>query len=198
MATKSKLRVLSGTAIAGMALFAGVAYACTNLATLNLSTASGAVGDSVTVTGSSFRTPRAADEAIMPINLSWNSADGEVLAETMPDSAGNISATFTVPEGQAGYYVIFASQRDAEGVDAYGTPARAAFQILGANGESVIAEPGTQAPVVSDGNSGGILALTVGLGAVGLALFAAGFVSFARQARRREVPVAAKVRGDSD
>jgi len=36
--------------------------------------------------------------------------------------------------------------------------------------------------------------LTVGLGIVGLALFGAGFVAFARQARRRDVAVTASVR----
>ncbi|MBW3639170.1 MAG: hypothetical protein KY451_04875 [Actinobacteria bacterium] len=194
MTAKNRLAVLVGTAVAGMALLAGTAFACTNLATLNLSSASGSVGDTVTVTGSSFRVGTAKAPTI-PVALSWNSADGARLADVTPDAAGNISATFTVPEGQAGYYVIFATQRDAKGVDAYGTPARAAFQILGANGESVIANPSTQTPVATSGSGNGILALTVGLGAAGLALFAAGFVSFARQARRREVPVAAKVRG---
>lgn len=195
MGTK-KISMAMAAAAAGLMLFAGVAFACTNLATLNLSTASGNVGDTVTVTGSSFRTPRAPTDAVMPVTLAWNGAGGPVLAETTPDAAGNISASFTVPEGQAGYYVIVASQLDAEGVDAYGTPARAAFQILGANGESVVASPATQAPAVSQGNSSGILALTVGLGALGLSLFAAGFIAFARQARREEVPVTAKVRND--
>jgi len=195
MTAKNRLAVLVGTAVAGMALLGGTAFACTNLATLNLSTASGSVGDTVTVTGSSFRVGTAKAPTV-PVALSWNSAAGVPLtAPVTPDAAGNISATFTVPEGQAGYYVVFATQVDAKGVDSYGTPARAAFQILGANGESVIANPSTQTPAVSNGSGSGILALTVGLGVAGLALFAAGFVSFARQARRREVPVAAKVRG---
>lgn len=40
-----------------------------------------------------------------------------VLAETIPDRAGNISATFAVPEGAPGYYVLVATQKDARGVD---------------------------------------------------------------------------------
>lgn len=191
-----KLSLAFTAAVAGMVVFGGVAYACTNLATLNLSTASGSVGDTVTVTGSSFRTPKAATDAVMPVALSWNGANGPVLATASPDAAGNISATFTIPEGQAGYYVILARQLDAKGVDAYGTPARAAFQILGANGQSVLTPQTTQTPAVSDGNGAGILALTVGLGALGLSLFAAGFTAFARQARRQEAPVAAKVRNN--
>ncbi|MBW3612011.1 MAG: hypothetical protein KY438_10880 [Actinobacteria bacterium] len=197
MNMKTKGAAFFGTAVAVMAFTAMAAFACTNLATLNLSTASGGVGDTVTVTGSSFRTPRAAGDAVMPVVLNWNGADGPILAETTPDAAGNISATFTVPEGQPGYYVLVASQKDAQGADAYGTPARASFQILGPNGQSVVQPAGNQvAPVTADPSSTGLIALTVGLGALGLALFGAGFTAFVRQARRREVPVASKVRND--
>ena len=41
-----------------------------------------------------------------------------------------------------------------------------------------------------------MVALTVGLVGVGLALCGAGFAAFVRQARRREVPVTAPVRRD--
>lgn len=196
MSLKKKGSALFGTAIVAMAFTAVAAMACTNLATLNLSTASGSVGDSVTVTGSSFSVPRG-DAPMVPVVLSWNGADGEVLAEVTPDSAGNIRATFSVPEGQAGYYVIVASQKNAEGVDQYGTPARASFQILGPNGESLAQPAGSQSPAVpAEPNSSGMIALTVGLGVLGLALFAAGFTAFVRQARGREVAVPSKVRND--
>ncbi len=195
MSLKKKGSAFFGTAVAAMAFTAVAAFACTNLATLNLSTASGGVGDTVTVTGSSFRTATG-DNPVMPVVMNWNGADGPVLAETTPDAAGNVSATFSVPEGQAGYYVIVASQTDDEGVAAYGTPARASFQILGPNGESVVAQPGTQAAVPAEASSSGIIALTVGLGALGLALFGAGFTAFVRQARGSDAPVASKVRND--
>ncbi len=196
MNLKKKGTAFFGTAVAAMAFTAVAAFACTNLATLNLSTASGGVGDTVTVTGSSFRTATG-DNPVMPVVMNWNGADGPVLAETTPDAAGNISATFSVPEGQAGYYVIVASQTDAEGEAAYGTPARASFQILGPNGQSVVQNPGSQAaPVTADPSSSGIIALTVGLGALGLALFGAGFTAFVRQARGSDAPVASKVRND--
>lgn len=195
MSLKKKGSAFFGTAVAAMAFTAVAAFACTNLATLNLSTASGGVGDTVTVTGSSFRTATG-DNPVMPVVLNWNGADGPVLAETTPDAAGNVSATFSVPEGQAGYYVIVASQTDDEGVAAYGTPARASFQILGPNGESVVAQPGTQAAVPAEASSSGIIALTVGLGALGLALFGAGFTAFVRQARTNEAPATSKVRND--
>jgi len=46
--------------------------------------------------------------------------------------------------------------------------------------------------VGTEGSSSGIIALTVGLGVLGLALFGAGFIAFVRQARR--APAAATVR----
>ncbi len=183
-----------GAVVACMLLFAGVAYACTNLATLNLSTGSGSVGDTVTVTGSSFAVPKAPGDPTFPVSLTWDGATGPALAQAVPDAAGNISASFVVPEGAVGYHTIIASQTTKEGTPAYGTPARAAFLIVGPNGQPAPVVPPTQPPAVSGGN--GILALTIGLGVAGPALFAAGFVAFVRQARRQEVPAAAKVRKD--
>ncbi|HEV2767475.1 MAG TPA: hypothetical protein VGV63_07200 [Acidimicrobiales bacterium] len=185
------------TAIVAMAFTAVAAMACTNLATLNLSSASGSVGDTVTLTGSSFSVPRKAGDPMVPVALHWNGVDGAVLAEATPDSAGNISASFTVPDGSAGYYVIVATQKNAEGVDQYGTPARASYQILGPNGESVVQPAGSETPAVAtEPSSTGMIALTVGLGVLGLALFAAGFTAFVRQGRGRSVPVPSKARNE--
>ncbi len=183
------------TGIVGV-VAAAAAYACTNLATLNVSSATGNPGDVVTITGSSFAVAKAT-ETPTPVVLHWNGAEGPELAQAVPDSAGNVSMTFAVPQGSPGYYVLVATQRDAKG-DKYGTPARASFQILGPGGQAVAPQPGSQAQaaVASEPSSSGMIALTVGLGVLGLALFAAGFTAFVRQARRREVPTAAPVRRD--
>ncbi|MFN2505872.1 MAG: hypothetical protein ABR540_16875 [Acidimicrobiales bacterium] len=180
---------------ATIVIAASAAFACTNLATLNLSSSSGGPGDAVTVTGSSFRVNAKDVAASDPVVLHWNGVDGATLAEVRPDKAGNLSATFTVPEGQPGYYVIVATQKDAKGVDAYGTPARASYQILGPNGQSVVQPVGSSTGTVgTESSSSGIIALTAGLGALGLALFGAGFIAFVRQARK--APAAATVRRD--
>ncbi len=193
MNLRKKVSVVFGSAAAATVIAGAAAFACTNLATLNLSSSAGQAGDTVTVTGSSFRVNARDVAASDAVVLHWNGVDGAVLAETKPDKAGNISATFTVPEGQPGYYVIVATQRDAKGVDAYGTPARASYQILGPNGQSVVQPVGSTAGNVgTETSSSGIIALTVGLGALGLALFGAGFIAFVRQARR--APAAATVR----
>ena len=195
MNLRKKVSAVFGAAAVATVVAGAAAFACTNLATLNLSSSTGKVGDSVTVTGSSFRV--ATGTAVSdPVILRWNGVEGTQLASVLPDKAGNISATFAIPEGQPGYYVIVATQKNAQGVDAYGTPARASFQILGANGQSVVTPAVSSAgsTVASSPSSSGIIALTVGLGALGLALFGAGFVAFVRQARRRDVPVTASVR----
>ena len=195
MNLRKKVSVVFGSAAAATVLAGAAAFACTNLATLNLSSSAGKAGDTVTVTGSSFRVNARDVAASDSVVLHWNGVDGATLAEVKPDKAGNISATFAVPEGQPGYYVIVATQRDAKGVDAYGTPARASYQILGPNGQSVVQPVGSSAGAVgTETSSSGIIALTVGLGALGLALFGAGFIAFVRQARR--APAAATVRRD--
>ena len=189
-------RALAGAFGAAISVVVGAAaFACTNLATLNLSSTAGKAGDTVTVTGSSFAVGRG-DAPTIPVQLRWNGVDGTVLAETTPDRAGNISAAFTVPEGMPGYYVLVATQKDARGVDTYGTPARASFQILGPNGQSVVTAPASAAApaVPAEPSSTGIIALTVGLGVLGVALFGAGFVAFVRQTRAAAAGVAAPVR----
>ncbi|MEX0658559.1 MAG: hypothetical protein WD080_05455 [Egibacteraceae bacterium] len=184
---------LVATAVA-MTMVVGTAFACTNLATLNLSAAAGQAGDSITVTGSSFSVPSEGETPA--VVMTWNGAEGEELASVTPDSAGNVSATFEIPDGQPGYYVIVASQMDEEGEPMYGTPARASFQILGPGGESVV-QPAAPTPAVADGGSTtGIVAMTAILGVLGLALFGAGFSAFVKQLRGREEPETAPVRRD--
>ncbi|MGH9150556.1 MAG: hypothetical protein ACRD0F_09495, partial [Acidimicrobiales bacterium] len=147
--------------IAGATILSAVAaFACTNLATLNLSSATGKVNDSIILTGSSFRVVATNVASSDPVVLTWNGTTE--LARVQPDKGGNISATFNVPEGAPGYYVIVASQKNPQGVDAYGTPARASFQILGANGPLTAPGAGaTPAALASEGSGSGIIALTV-------------------------------------
>ena len=195
MSLKKKGTLLFAAVAAASVFVGATAFACTNLATLNLSSTAGKAGDLVTVTGSSFAVGRG-DAPTLPVQLRWNGVDGVVLAETVPDRAGNISATFTVPEGAPGYYVLVATQKDARGVDTYGTPARASYQILGPNGQSVVAAPAasTAAVLPSEPSSTGIIALTVALGLLGLGLFGAGFVAFVRQTRAAAAAATAPAR----
>ena len=194
--------LVATTLVAGSA-----AFACTNLATINLSSSAGKPGDAITVTGTGFLAN--ADEMPMdgmvmdmsnmpamtgmavrsPVSLRWNAPDGPVLSEAVPDRSGTISVIFDVPDTQAGQYTVIAVQKNPQGYDVYGTPARAPLQVIGAG------RPGSGA--VGSGSQGGsgqststgILALTVGLGVLGVGLLAAGGVAATRLARvRRGVP----------
>jgi hypothetical protein len=180
--------------------FAAVAFACTNLATLNLSSGSGVPGTEITVTGSSFAPAEGASTS--PVELHLNDVNGPVLATATPDGAGNIATTFAVPQDvEPGYKVILATQADPEGGPAFGTPARATFQVLSTEGGAAAApqpaqNAGTTATPSPSNVSPGLLALTIGLGAMGLVLFGAGATAFLRQGRRSEAPVPAKVRSE--
>ena len=187
-----KITVGLGTMGLAMVLGLSAAWACTNLATLNLSTAAGAPGQAVTVTGSSFKAATSGPAADVVVH--WNSATGPALATVVPDHAGNISAQVAIPQASPGYYVLVATQT-IDGADAYGTPARAAFQIV-APGQHPAVTPnaGQTAGVGSSSPSNtGVIALTIALGVAGLVLFGAGAGAFAREARRREVPAAQKI-----
>jgi len=171
--------------LCGLVVTAAGAFACTNISTLNISDSSGRPGSTVLITGTSFGNSSPTGRRTttpLPVRIRWNGAEGEPLAEVLPDSAGNISASITIPsQAVPGHYVIFAVQQDADGYHMYGTPARIAYEVLTPDGRPApppavaSAEPsGARA-----GASGLPLALVV-LGAVGGALFVAGFIAFVR------------------
>lgn len=189
-------RVLVGSvaALGAAVMLAGAAaFACITPAAVNLSTASGKPGDVVTMTGTSFKMPEGTSTGVQ---IRWKTPDGPLLAQVIPDVNGSFSATFKIPDGPPGYYVIAAVLKDATGQDVASTPGRALFEVQGA-----VAPPDTAAPArtftESSGSSGSSfpIILAVGLGAVGLALFAGGFVAVSRS-RRAKSPVTAPVRQD--
>src|SRR5947208_10073528 len=128
MNLRKKVAVVFGAAATATIIAGAAAFACTNLATLNLSSSAGKAGDTVTVTGSSFNVNAKDVAASFPVVMHWNGVDGATLAQVQPAKAGTISPTFPVPAGQPGYYVIVATQKDAKGGETYGTPARPGYQ----------------------------------------------------------------------
>ena len=185
-----------GLACVGVACAGIVAFACTSLASLNLSQASGAAGTQVSVTGSSFN-PSAkadADGTFTPVTLHWNAVDGPVLADgVVPDPTGSIGPiSVTIPsDAKPGYYMIVATQQQLTGGtgEAFGTPARTVFQVTGSAGVPAappanISQPATVASSSSASVGAGLIALLAVLGVVGLALFAVGTASFLGSSRR--------------
>lgn len=188
--------VLGSLTAVGLALaIAGTsAFACVAPARLGLSTESGRPGDLITVSGASFITP---PEAANIVQLRWNDYNGPLLAEVQPQN-GNFSTTVTVPDAPPGSYMLFAILHDRDGADVAGTPARTLFEIrdpaappVTAAAEQPTPQPAT--PVPSSSGSSFPLALVLGLGVLGLALFGGGFVAVTRM-RKGSAP-AARVRG---
>lgn len=184
-----RIRILGlvTTAASTLVVTGVAAFACTNLATLNLSSTSGSPGDQVTVTGSSFRVPRDGTSP-SPVAIHWNSAtENALVTDVIPDQSGAFTATVTVPDATPGNYVIVATQlrptADGSGgahdpvSHEFGTPARAGFVVEGASAPATPA-PGTGSSSLllsSESGVSGMAALMVSLGVVGLGLFVAAF-----------------------
>src|SRR5437763_7735758 len=152
-----KLAVVAGAAAATVVLaLASAAFACTNLAALNLSSSSGQAGTQVTVTGSAFaRAPKNT-----PVALHWNGLDGPVLATVTPDAAGAINATtITIPsDAKPGFYTIVATQTEiATGLTPWGLPTRAGFQVEGPGATPAQPVQAVSAGSADSGVSGGFL-----------------------------------------
>lgn len=196
-----KFGVTSIGAIAVAMTTAVAAWACTNLATLNLSESAVMPGQTIEVTGSSFRT---AERGGQPVVFHWSSPDGPVLAEVAPDPTGQVVASVTIPaEAQPGFYAMVATQNVQDQDDhvvagglspAFGTPARVSVQVGDPVPTQVAATPSTPA-ADTGGSSIFLLALTGVLAFAGIGLFAAGFTAFVRQTRGREAPVPARTKG---
>jgi hypothetical protein len=198
--------VAIGAFVAGMG--AG-AYACANLATLNLSTGRAQSGTTVTFTGASFAVPRASTGLTpTPVVVHWQWEGGPILAEVTPDRHGSISASFTVPEARPGTYIIVATQKTprrpagapADQAPAYfaepGTPARASFEVLAPGAVAVERTPAVEPVDVSD-SPGQLdatvwIVLTAAFGAVAMSLFGGGLIAFIHQSRKSREPATAR------
>ena len=184
------------------------AFACANLATLNLSVGAARPGTTVTFTGASFASPRPSTGlTATPVVVHWEWEDGPVIAEVVPDRFGSISAQFTVPETRPGTYIIVATQktpRRAQGAPeeqapAYfpepGTPARASFEVLAPD---AVATVRSSVDSVDVSETKGQLdatvwiVLTAAFGAVAMSLFGGGLIAFIHQSRKSREPATAR------
>ena len=78
----SKLGLVTLATGAALVVAASSAFACTNLAELNLSSSSGQAGMQVTVTGSAFaKAPKNT-----PVDLHWNGLNGPTPSASMANS----------------------------------------------------------------------------------------------------------------
>ena len=181
---------------AAVVLMGAAAWACVSGPVVNLSTISAKPGQEVGITGTGFQ---AGNQAV----VRWNALDGAVLATVDPPiTSGNLSATFTVPEGTApGSYVVIVTQQKADGTMSL-SPIRAVMSVTGdAGAQPVVGAPAATADTSARANglvrddesiSTGTLAL-VALGVGGVGMFLAGMAALFA-GRRSSAPEAAKAR----
>lgn len=112
---------------------AGVAYACTGLATVSSNPGAGVPGATVTLTGKGFVAHDPSDARTSPAAIRLDTLDGPVLATASPEggpAGGSFSVKLTVPQVSPGEHVIVVTQPGTDGRPAYGTPARQVFTVL--------------------------------------------------------------------
>ena len=121
-------------ALGVVASFAALAWACTPQAYIEVPSASGPAGTSVTVTGRGF--------VAAPVEITW-SGGGVLGAATGPDFA----VTVQIPAAAPGVYYISATARDtASGVIGHATRA---FEVLAPPAPTAVEAPAAQAPAAA-------------------------------------------------
>lgn len=107
---------------------ASVAWACGVLATLRVDKRVAAPGETVTATGSNWGTR----EGNSAVTIRLSTRDGRELATTPALPGGKISETFALPTTLSpGWYVLVATQTNADGTPKAGTPGRTNLRIQG-------------------------------------------------------------------
>lgn len=113
------------TVVAAPLAIASVAYACANLATLQLDASKGRPGKVVTGKGHNYST----DPTASLVQLRWKSRTGKLLWEGIVNPDRTITPSFAVPKAKAGWYTVLATQYKADGAPVAGAPGRAAFKV---------------------------------------------------------------------
>ena len=110
---------------------ASVAWACGVLATLTLDKKVAAPGQALTATGRNYANTSPTGASAVSIRLQTRS--GQVLS-TVAASNGKIEDTFTLPANTSpGWYVVLATQQNANGTQKAGTPGRTTLRVQSAS-----------------------------------------------------------------
>ncbi|MFN2388164.1 MAG: hypothetical protein ABR575_00955 [Actinomycetota bacterium] len=121
--------MIVATLVAGGLMVGAVgAYACTNLATIDIKVKKAYPGQTVEVTGKDFSGTLAT-----PVEVHWNALDGALRWAGEADLSGNVAFSFKVPKNAkpGKYYTVVATQYSkTSGKPTYGTPARASIKVV--------------------------------------------------------------------
>jgi hypothetical protein len=175
---------------------ASVAWACGVLATVTLDKKFASPGEAVSLTGKNYATTAVGGASAVTVRL--QSRNGTVLT-TVPAVAGRISDTFTVPSNLSpGWYVVLATQSNANGTPKSGTPGRTTLRVQGsAAGATPAAAPwsstkpqgpaASQAPVGS-GSGGPSMLMILLASALSLTMLLGGWRMLGRKSRAASEP----------
>lgn len=127
VASTSKRRVLVGAGALFLALaVSGAAWACTALATLDLSPDVGSPEDEIVATAEGYLP----NPLRGPLEVRLDGPSGELLATVRPDLlTGRAEFDFRVPDVAPGPHVVIAYETDALGQRSDGTSARAVLEV---------------------------------------------------------------------
>ncbi len=110
---------------------ASVAWACGVLSTLTIDKKVASPGQSISITGKNYANTVAGGAS--PVTVRLKSRKGTVLT-TVAAAAGRISDTLTIPASVSpGWYVVLATQSNADGTPKAGTPGRTTLRIQGSS-----------------------------------------------------------------
>ena len=166
---------------------ASAAWACGILATLAVDKKVAAPGEAVTATGRNWTTAAGSS----PVTIRLQSRSGQVLATTAAQTGGTIRETFAVPASLSpGWYVLVATQFNADGTPKTGTPGRTTLRVQGGARDSAVAgapwgsstPAGPAASAARDGGSGSLLAILLA-GTLSLTMLASGWKLLSRRSR---------------
>lgn len=166
---------------------ASAAWACGILATLAVDKKVAAPGEAVTATGRNWTTAAGSS----PVTIRLQSRSGQVLATTAAQTGGTIRETFAVPASLSpGWYVMVATQFNADGTPKTGTPGRTTLRVQGGARDSAVAgapwgsstPAGPAASAARDGGSGSLLAILLA-GTLSLTMLASGWKLLSRRSR---------------
>lgn len=172
---------------------ASVAWACGVLATLSLDQKVAAPGQTINASGRNWSS--AAGASAVTVRL--KSRTGDILATTAAKPDGSISQGFALPTSLSpGWYVVLATQFNANGTPKTGTPGRTTLRVQGsARNAAVAAAPWSSsepkgpaaAAAATEGGSGALIAILLA-GLLSLTMLASGWKLLSR--RGRTVPTA--------
>ena len=131
MQKRRPLYLMAFGAVAVPLIAASIAYACGALASLSVSASSADAGATISGVGRGFSNSHGGAPSAEPVVLHFNSRSGPVLWSGRPDANGVIEFSFTVPQVDPGSYTLIATQTNADGEPAPGTPARTSFTVTG-------------------------------------------------------------------